>query len=168
MLSSFKNQLNTQLDNLSDRDRLALIVLSVFVAVLVLVYAVWLPIQHYHQQAQNNYQQQQELLSWLQAQRGAVTSLPTDQKKNGQTTSAQLNTSSPLTIVNSSAKALQLSIKRVEPENNGDLRLWLENINFDTALQWLQQLQQQGLAIREINVDKQGRGTVNMRVTLKT
>lgn len=148
---------------LGERDRMALILLSIFFGVLILLYGMLLPAMDYRHQGRDAYDREQELLTWLQAQQPAVERLRT-QPKAAQQASSTAN-SSPLTLVNTSAKEFQLTIKRLQPENNGSLRVWMENVSFDNSLKWLHHLQNNGLAVSDISIDEQSTGLVNLRAT---
>ena len=146
--------------SLPNRDRLALIVLALFL-LGVMIYALLLaPAYQYHAQARNAFEQQRELHQWLQAQKSAVENLPG--VANGGAPQAG---ASSLTLVNSSAVQFKLTIKRVQPESNGDLRVWMEEVDFDGALKWLHHLQSSGMTIGELNLDKSSPGKVNLRAT---
>lgn len=142
---------------LPPRDRLALVALSSFVALVIVIYGMILPAVNFHDKARQNFQNEQALLHWLQEQRPAIQAL----------TSSMPNSSvfsgSPLTLVNTSAEDFQLNIKRLQPENNSNLRVWMENVSFDNTLQWLHYLQSQGLPVGEISIDQQSEGLVNVR-----
>ncbi|WP_439134705.1 type II secretion system protein GspM [Pseudomaricurvus sp.] len=146
---------------LPERDRMALILLSSFLGLLIIVYGVILPAMDYHQQARQTFQDEQALLYWLKAQEPAIQAVRST-PQTGQSFSGN-----PLSLVNGSAKDFQLSIKRLQPENSGNLRVWMENVNFDNTLQWLHHLQAQGLKLSDISIDQQAKGRVNIRATFE-
>ena len=148
--------------SLSDRDRSALLMLVLFMLLLVGYYGLYAPARDYHQHAREAYQLEHELNQWLQAQATAVRAMPIKAPVN-----APENGSS-LTLVNNSARQFQLNIKRVQPESNGDLRLWMEDVSFDNTLKWLHYLQSTGMRIRELNLDQSNPGKVNLRATFTT
>ena len=144
---------------LPERDRLALTILSAFVGLLILVYGAILPAMNYHQQAREHFKDEQALLYWLKAQEPAI------QRISAAPRASQTFSGNPLSLVNASTKDFNLSIKRLQPENSGSLRVWMENVNFDNTLQWLHYLQSKGLSLREISIDQQAKGKVNVRAT---
>lgn len=146
---------------LPERDRLALTILSAFVGLLILVYGVILPAVDYHQQAREHFKDEQALLYWLKAQEPAIQRISTAPQ------ASQTFSGNPLSLVNASAKDFNLSIKRLQPENSGSLRVWMENVNFDNTLQWLHHLQSQGLSLSDISIDQQAKGRVNIRATFE-
>lgn len=82
----------------------------------------------------------------------------------------QGNTSSNgsiLSVVNNTAKAKGVQLKRFEPDGNGGLRIWLDQVSFDSAIDWLELLEKEkGLKVEQISLDKVKPGIVNIRATL--
>jgi type II secretory pathway component PulM len=73
-----------------------------------------------------------------------------------------------LSMVNSLAKAKGVQLKRFEPEGKGGLRIWLEKVNFDSAIDWLELMEsEKGISIDQISIDKVDNGVVNIRAVLK-
>lgn len=72
-----------------------------------------------------------------------------------------------MSTVTSQARQQGFELKRVEPDNTG-LRVWLDNVPFDSAIRWLEELtSRHGIQVAQINVDKSGKpGRVNLRATL--
>ena len=147
---------------MAPRDQLALKALSGFVGIIVLVYGLILPCYKFHSEAQAHYAAERELHQWMQQQRGPARRAL--QAKN--THKPKASKGSALSKVNTSAKSHRLTIKRLQPEKNGDLRLWLEDAEFNQSLKWLNSLERQGLTVKEIVLDQQKPGRVNIRATL--
>ena len=57
-----------------------------------------------------------------------------------------------------------MKIIRLQPENNGSLRVWMEDVRFANTLRWLHHLPAQGLVVKEIYVEQQKEATVSVRV----
>lgn len=72
-----------------------------------------------------------------------------------------------LNLINQQAQQNNLSLSRYEQSEQG-VRIWLENVAFDQAISWLENLKaQSGILVKQINVDKQTlEGRVNLRATL--
>ncbi len=74
-----------------------------------------------------------------------------------------------LSVVNNTAKAKNISLKRFEPEGKTGLRIWLDQANFNSVIDWLDILEsQKGLTIEQISIDKVSSGLVNLRAVLKS
>ena len=161
-LNKHIHDLQQKYNRLSHRDQLALTLLSIFFSILILIYGIWLPTLNHHKDARNHWQQQQQLLSWLQAQENVIP--------KASTTRAQSNSQQPLlTRVTNSAKKKNLTLKRVQPEEDNKLRVWMENVNFNQTIVWLEQLNQNlGLSIADIAIDgqQQQNGIVNVRILI--
>jgi general secretion pathway protein M len=77
------------------------------------------------------------------------------------------NNGSILSIVNNTAKAKGVQLKRFEPDGNGGLRIWLDKVSFDSSIDWLELLEKEkGLKVEQISLDKVKSGIVNIRATL--
>ena len=159
----YRIRVNNALANLSPRDQLALKLLGLFFGGLFIVYGLVFPTLEFRESAKADYQHEAQLLQWMKTQQASVASL-----QKTPVSQSNLSAASPLTLVNASAKAQQLTIKRIQPESNGSLRVWLTNVDFNQSLRWLQELEQQGLSIQEMNADREAPGKVNLRLTLAT
>lgn len=159
-LTETRRKAAQQFNLLPPRDRLALALLGGFVALLILVYGMILPAVDFHTHARQNFLDQQALLNWLKDQQPALQAA----RSSAGTASSTSPTGNPLTLVNSSAKDFAMKIIRLQPENNGSLRVWMEDVRFDNTLRWLHHLQAQGLVVKEIYVEQQKKETVSVRV----
>ncbi len=73
-----------------------------------------------------------------------------------------------LSLVNNTAKAKNIALKRFEPEGDKGLRIWLDQANFNSVIDWLEVLEtQKGITIEQISIDKVSPGIVNLRAVLK-
>ncbi len=60
-------------------------------------------------------------------------------------------------------------MKRIEPEGQNSVRVWLEQAAFDDVIQWLQNLKRDyGIHTADIVIERQAAaGRVNARLTLE-
>lgn len=72
-----------------------------------------------------------------------------------------------MSVVTAKAKQYNLNLKRFEPDGEG-LRIWLENVSFDSAISMLEELNRvDGILITQINADQtEASGRVNLRASL--
>ena len=78
------------------------------------------------------------------------------------------NNGSILSRVNGLAKEKGIKLKRFEPNGDSGLRVWLEKINFNSAIDWIETLEvEQGIKVEQISIDKVDNGIVNLRAVLK-
>ncbi len=87
---------------------------------------------------------------------------------SGSTTSGTSFQGSILSLVNNTAKAKNIALKRFEPEGKRGLRIWLDQAHFNSVIDWLETLEsQKGITIEQISIDKVSPGFVNLRAVLK-
>lgn len=73
-----------------------------------------------------------------------------------------------LSQVNSLAKVKNIQLKRFEPEGASGLRVWLEKVNFNSAIDWIETLGvERGITVEQISIDRVKSGVVNLRAVLK-
>lgn len=87
---------------------------------------------------------------------------------NGRTDITDRSNESVLSTVNSVAKSKGIKLKRFEPNGDKGLRIWLEKIKFDRAIDLIEVLEQEkGVLVEQISIDKVESGIVNLRASLK-
>jgi general secretion pathway protein M len=144
--------------SLSARDQLALKILTAFFTVLIVINSILLPSYQFAQSSQQQYRENLDDLSWMQNRRHLLA-----------TANIKSRQGSLLSIANQTSQARQISFNRFEPVGENGLNMWIENVNFNTLIQWIQHLaSDQGIVVKEIAVDRQAdSGTVNARIVLE-
>ncbi len=137
------------LSKLSPRDRLVVIVLSVFV-LSSLIGLMSLKLYRAAEKAQQQAIQEKQLYTWLQAN----TPLLSGGVSN--------NGMSVLDTVSSSAGGLGINMKRFEPDGE-QVRVWLEGADFAQVANWLNSLSQQGVSAQEVHFEQNNTG-LNVRL----
>lgn len=132
------------LSKLSPRDRLAVIVLSVFV-LSSLIGLMSLKLYRAAEKAQQQAAQEKQLYTWLQAN---IPLLSSGDGNNGM---------SVLDTVSSSAGGLGINMKRFEPDGE-QVRVWLEGADFAQVANWLNSLSQQGVTAQEVHFEQNNMG----------
>lgn len=142
------------------REQLALRVLGLFLAALLLVFAVIVPLHQFNANAIADYKAQQETLAWMQSNRGAIGKGGSATRKPGD---------SVLTIANQSARTLGLNFKRYEPNGERGLNLWLEQVSFDQVVRWLEVLERDyGVVAVDFSASRRNEaGLVDVRLNLQ-
>lgn len=138
---------------LAPREQMALLALGGFLAVLLLVFAVWLPSHKAAERARTEHENNRQLLMWIQANASRVRAAP-----------AQAG-GSVLGVVNGAAGTASLVLSRVEPEGDTAVRVWVERAEFNTIASWLSQLNTQGINASEIQIERLAAGGVSGRFT---
>ena len=146
---------------LESRDRLALKLLAGFLIPVMVVFAVLLPVTRFFDEALENYHAAQQDYQWISSNAPRASTIkPSSLREAGQ---------SLFGVANGSAKGFQLSFKRYEPIGDNALSLWLENVNFNNLVLWLERLDKRhGITVREIAVERKPTdGLVDVRLVLQ-
>lgn len=159
----------TRYEELSRRDRQALVWLVVALLLLILYLAVWKPAADFHRRAENARDHAAELLAWMQANRPVIQRLAADLGKNSSATGDKPADSRALmSLVTRSAGTAGLVLQRFEPSGDNAIRIWLEDAPFATVAAWLEQLRDDhGVVIDQAAMDRgEQPGRVSVRLTL--
>lgn len=132
------------LDKLSPRDRIAVVVLAVFVLVSLAGLGA-LNLHRAADKAQQQAQQEKELAALLQS---SVPLLSAGGGSSGQ---------SVLDTVSASAGGMGINMQRFEPDGDS-VRVWLENAEFGKVAGWLNTLNQQGVKAQEVHFEQGVKG----------
>lgn len=145
---------------LRERDQWALKILSVFLLLVAAHTLVIAPAQNYAYKWRDAAGRNDHTLQWMRDGRASVES---------SSSSASVNTGdqSILAIASSSAKSNGLSFKRYEPVEQSSVRVWLEGVDFNSSVRWIEALHaQSGIAVRELQLERVS-GAVNMNLMLQ-
>ena len=146
-------------EKLSEKDRRALRILAIFLVPLTLYFLLLSPGIHYYQQAKSSYINNQTLLAWINENASKVESM------NQQATPSR---NEPLLqAVSRSAGSNNIKLDRIQPEGDNRVRVWLNNAEFKSAIQWLSALSSSRITISSASIDKTDKtGIVNLQVLL--
>ena len=148
-IADMPKALETYLASLSPRDRIAVVVLAIFVLVSLLGLGA-LKLHRAADKAQQQAQQEKELLTWLQASAPLLSA------------GASSNGLSVLDAVSASAGSLGITMQRFEPDGD-NVRVWLEGAEFAKVATWLHNLTQQGVKAQEVHFEQNAKG-LNVRL----
>ncbi|GAA5143343.1 type II secretion system protein GspM [Thalassotalea piscium] len=117
------------------------------IVVIFLFYSlVWQPLNKKIINAEKRVARQHELLVWVKQEVARY-------QANGGNSKQPRNNASLSSIVNQAASRSGISITRIQPQGD-DLQIWIDNIAFNSLLQWLAQLSEKhGLTIKNIDLD---------------
>ncbi len=141
---------------LPPRDRLALLGLGAFMAVVLIYLALWLPLQRDLQQSRAWYSQQRELHAYVLAHADQARQLAGQQ---------QIDAEALHGLVTRSAQERGLSIERVDSDATG-VQVNLAPAPFANLLAWLQQLQAEGVRFADVSLERGDNGNVLARLSL--
>lgn len=121
---------------LQPRERLVLAGGAAALLLLLLYAAVWDPYQAHVARLEESIARQHADLDWM---RGAATQVRALRK---QTPTRAASGQSLLALSDTTARAqgLASAVKRVQPEGQNGVRVWLEQAAFDDVMRWLQVL----------------------------
>lgn len=141
------------------RDQLAVKVLGGFLAAVLLLTLVILPLHRFNGDAIADYRAQQDTLAWMQNNRGAI---------GAGAQKVRSPDDSLLTLATRAARGAGINVNRYEPSGDG-LNIWLERVPFNQLVQWLDALQRDyGIVATDLTASKRdAAGMVDVRVTLK-
>lgn len=153
--------LSSSLRSLSPRDRRTLLIGGV-IAVMLLVFAVILPLDHSVSRLHDQIAQKQADLVWMRNAAPEIAAAGPVRGNVGE---------SLIVIIDQSAResGLGSSLSGSQPSGQGNLSVELEKAPFDALVGWLARLSQQnGVQIESATIDSAGQpGTVNASLVLK-
>jgi general secretion pathway protein M len=145
-----------------------ILILGAVALLLILPYFVfWLPLQDSVISLRKDVDEQRAVQHWMQQAAAEVKQL----QRSGTGTAKPRVGRSLLALVDQTAKLGKLGagLKRLEPEGQTSVKVWLEQVSFDDMVRWLTSLEQQySLSVSTITIDRQDTpGRVNARMTLE-
>jgi len=150
-------------DNLQQRER-RMLTGGAVVTLLLLVYALIIePVNAELNRLQTSVHERHVVLAWMQQaaqevkQMNLGTQLPGDNE-------------SLLALVDNSARQQNLGpgIKRLQPEGQNGVRVWLEQVAFDDVLTWIDDLAARSVRITALSVERSTiPGLVDLRVVVE-
>ena len=150
---------------LSARDRNILIWGGLISAILLLWALVWDPLQDSRASLRQSISEQRSTRLWLEQVEQMLLRQPNQQQRP----SRQEFEGSLLRLVDDTVRAqgMAAAIERMEPDSPGQVRLWLRSAEFDTLVQWMEQVSADyGLLIAQAQLSKDQAGRVNARLLI--
>ncbi len=73
-----------------------------------------------------------------------------------------------LTVIEQTAEqaGVRTSIRRIQPNQSRAVKIWMEEVSFDSWLRWLDMLRQQNVFVDRVSIASSSPGLVTIRVTL--
>ncbi|TRY33275.1 type II secretion system protein GspM [Aliiglaciecola sp. M165] len=137
-------ELLAKFQQLSEREKVLVIVAGIFVVVFFFYFVVWAPMNDALATQRKNIQTKQTDLVWIKQNANRAVQL-----RAGSGASASFSGSLPQ-AVNQTASRVNIAISRMQPQGE-ELKVWVDQAPFNDVLSWLQSLEARG--IRIINVD---------------
>lgn len=162
-LQNSLDPLRRRYDSMADSERLVVNGIGVLIVLVLLFLILILPGQRAVDKAQTSLTAKQNLLSWMQDNEQLA-------RMAAQGGSRSSRSDQPLqSIVTSTAPALGITVKRIEPESDDKLRVWLEKVSFDKTVRWLHQIETRyGVRIVNASIDaERAEGLVTAKLVLQ-
>lgn len=125
--------------SLAPRERMMVGIAAVVVVLAVLYAGLWEPLNHGVALLNRQVKQQRELVSWLHDTAPKIHAL-----RRATHRSAPTEQSAPLlSVIDKTSKAAGLGgmVKRIQPQGDNSVQVWIENATFNDMLDWLYRLQ---------------------------
>ncbi|MDH5409713.1 MAG: type II secretion system protein M [Gammaproteobacteria bacterium] len=165
-LNALKNKIQSWLDGLNPRERHLVMGGGAFLIVFILYQLTWAPFTSGVADMQIKLNKQQQDLIWMQQSAQEVRSLQGG--KGGRRT---VHTGSLLGLIEKTARqgGLGSSIRKVQPEGQNGVRVWLDKVSFDAVMTWLDELQvKQGVMVSSFTAEQVPEpGRVNIRMLVE-
>lgn len=155
-------------DHLPRRDQQALKLMVAALALALLYFAIWRPVDQYHDQALSSRENAAELLAWMQENRVALRQLAGSNAGTGNNVQKPADGRALMATVTSTARESGLNLQRFEPSGDDAIRVWLEDVPFTQVAAWLEGLNtNHGILIEQAALDRRDTpGLVSVRLTL--
>lgn len=153
------------LNSKDPRERLILITGAIFLILVLLYSIVWQPLSSGFDNRKKLVANQRSTLAWIKQAAMEIKMI----KSMGSGNSGANKKQPLLTTIDRTAKSAKLRdvIRRVEPQGNNQVQLWVEKAPFDPLLQWLGSLQTKfSIKVISISVERLDHGIVNARISL--
>lgn len=161
-LTPIREDLQTRYYQLPDRDRQMLTVLALFLSLALLYIAVIKPINNFASTAEQKYISEQQFLMKMQSYKSALSG---NKKRGGGTKGRKKSLDK---VVNKLASEYGITLKRFEPQSDGSLRVWMERVEFNQLILWMDELTGAfGVSLSSVSIDSQKEtGRVNAKLVL--
>ena len=157
-------ELKQRIQSLSERERMVLSWGLVCALVIVAYTFVWQPWQEELDRLRGRIPIKQETLMWMQEQARTIEPLVAQIDARQQSSDQPL-----LTIIERSARQSNIDnkIRRMSPDEEGRVNIWLTDVDFDRWIVWLERLRRIGIEVNTASVNRSRGNTVTARVTLQ-
>lgn len=126
-------------DSLAPRERVMVGIAAVVVVLAVLYAGVWEPLNHGVAHLSQQVKQQRELVSWLHETAPKIRALRQATHRNA----PKEQNAALLSVIDKTSKAAGMGgmVKRIQPQGDNSVQVWIENATFNDMLDWVYRLQ---------------------------
>ena len=162
-MSALILQIRQRIQELERKEKLAILALSVFLALLTFFLVIWFPVYEYKQKQRDSYERSLDLLLYLQSTEEEARSVKVDgsERMSGQTL---------LTKVTRTAKTAGIQPSRLQPEGNDSVSIWFDSVSYRELMLFLERLEsREAIYIIQLSIDKGNQsGKISSRVTVRS
>ena len=162
-MSALTLQIRQRIQELERKEKLAILALSVFLALLTFFLVIWFPIYEYKEKRRDSYERSLDLLLYLQSTEEEARGVKVEGSKrmSGQTL---------LTKVTRTAKTAGIQPSRLQPEGNDSVSIWFDSVSYRELMLFLERLQsREAIYIIQLSIDKGNQsGKISSRVTVRS
>jgi type II secretory pathway component PulM len=148
--NQYTTQLQQRLDQLSPRDRFALIILTIFLVVFTVGYSLW-ALHKAADNAQTRATEERELLLWMRSQAPNI--------RQSQSEQMPLNM-----IIQTTAQNQGLTVSQMP--SGEQVQVSVVHQSFAVLGTWLSRLAEQGVGIQQLDINQNPSGELQLRATL--
>lgn len=150
-------------NQLQARERQLVIAGLIVFGIFLSYQLIWSPLIDRAERLQDQVIKQTKNLKWMKS------SLQEVRQFQGSARSGQTGPLLSQVEQTASQSKLQNNIRKIQPEGEQGVRIWMDNAGFDDILMWLERLQKQhGIEVTDISVERQPeQGRVNLRLLLE-
>ncbi len=148
--------------SLSTRERLLTIAAIIIGLILIAYIYLWEPKMRQLQQLRTQQlPQSEQTLAWVKQALGRA-------KTQGASGNKKIIEGPLLTIIEQTAEMAKVntSIRRMQPSQNQDVKIWMDDVEFDRWLVWLDFLKRQNVFVSRTSIINKSPGLVDIRLTL--
>jgi type II secretory pathway component PulM len=153
-------ELKTRFETLEVREQQALKYLGIFFAGLFLYFAVLVPASNFRDERATDYERYQALMQYMRATESQARAL--------KGTASGVGGQNLMSDVSNSTRRFGIEPRILQPEGENSVSVWFDGVSFALLLDWLTSVNQQGVTVRQISIDRQDApGTVSARLVLR-
>ncbi|WP_258239959.1 type II secretion system protein M [Pseudidiomarina homiensis] len=159
-----QEQVHQRWQQLNSRERLLVSIAGVVLAICVVYFAMWQPLQNGIEQRELQRNAQQETLTWVRENTGRYLALSQQAQRPNRTSGAVTQATDIPRIITEQARSFQLDVGRMSPEGES-LVVVMNDVPFTQVLALLDALQAQGgLNIEQLDITRGNKpGHVHVR-----
>ena len=162
-MSALILQIRQRIQELERKEKLAILALSVFLALLTFFLVIWIPIYEYKEKQRDSYEKSLDLLLYLQSTEEEARGVKVEGSKrmSGQTL---------LTKVTRTAKTAGIQPSRLQPEGNDSVSIWFDSVSYRELMLFLERLEsREAIYMIQLSIDKGNQsGKISSRVTVRS